>query len=111
MKREHNSKSEYRRYTYMDGNLEVMDDPIITLEHTTKFFRIMHSEANCKGEYCTIHKRSDHAMRNFPQSWRGDRNMMERICPHGIGHPDPDELPTVDRTHGCDGCCKGEQIG
>lgn len=34
--------------------------------------------------------------------------MMERMCPHGIGHPDPDEI-TLDVVHGCDGCCiKGE---
>jgi hypothetical protein len=29
---------------------------------------------------------------------------MERICSHGVGHPDPDEINT-DKTHGCDGCC------
>jgi hypothetical protein len=51
-------------------------------------------------------------MRAFPQKWRGDKNMMERICPHGIGHPDPDEinlhLPSR-KVHGCDGCCEGEK--
>jgi hypothetical protein len=83
-------------------------DPIITLEHTTTFFRIMHGSDKCSGEYCTIHNRSNHAMRTFPQLWRGDKGIMERICPHGIGHPDPDEI-AIDTTHGCDGCCKGEQ--
>jgi hypothetical protein len=50
-------------------------------------------------------------MRAFPQLWRGDKNMMERICSHGIGHPDPDEI-NLDKNgrgiHGCDGCCRGE---
>lgn len=41
---------------------------------------------------------------------------MERICPHGVGHPDPDHIAFVERVagkdvasveavHGCDGCC------
>ena len=68
-----------------------------------------HREDKCAGERCTIHNRSDHSMRSFPQHWRGDRGIMERICTHGIGHPDPDDLRIVkggdDGTHGCDGCC------
>jgi len=82
------------------------------MEHTTKFFVWMHSSDSCVGEYCTIHNRSNHSMRAFPQKWRGDKSMMERICPHGIGHPDPDEinlhLPSR-KVHGCDGCCEGEK--
>jgi hypothetical protein len=42
---------------------------------------------------------------------------MERICPHGVGHPDPDHLAfveerygtdeaSVESVHGCDGCCR-----
>jgi hypothetical protein len=34
---------------------------------------------------------------------------MERICPHGVGHPDPDEYAIASGgdagVHGCDGCC------
>jgi hypothetical protein len=34
---------------------------------------------------------------------------MERICEHGIGHPDPDDrrIRTGEDMgdHGCDGCC------
>jgi hypothetical protein len=44
-------------------------------------------------------------MKEWPQNWREDRGIMERICPHGIGHPDPDD-PTTDKIHGCDGCCE-----
>jgi hypothetical protein len=64
----------------------------------------LHSPRKCKGEACVIHHPSDHSMRSFPTHWRSDRRIMERICPHGVGHPDPDD-PTTDTVHGCDGCC------
>lgn len=84
-----------------DGELHV-------LEHSSEKL-YTHSASQCKGNRCTIHNRSDHRMRSFPQHWRSDRQIMERICPHGIGHPDPDEyrvLTGADRgVHGCDGCC------
>lgn len=75
----------------------------IQLEHSNMWFTC-HSDTQCKGEFCTMHNRSDHSMRSFPQNWRTDRGIMERICEHGVGHPDPDEI-TTDRKHGCDGCC------
>jgi len=65
---------------------------------------VTHSKDKCQGQHCSIHNHSDHHMKDWPQNWRGDRGIMERICPHGIGHPDPDD-PTNDRIHGCDGCC------
>lgn len=64
-----------------------------------------HEATECAAEFCTVHKPSDHSMRSFRQHWRGDRGIMERICLHGIGHPDPDDL-SVDGVHGCDGCCR-----
>ena len=64
----------------------------------------VHSKTKCAGEYCCIHNPSDHHMVEWEQNWRPDRRMMERICAHGVGHPDPDD-PTTDKTHGCDGCC------
>jgi len=47
-------------------------------------------------------------MRDWPVYWRDDRKIVERICVHGIGHPDPDQadfLIDAGMTHGCDGCC------
>lgn len=75
-----------------------------------------HPKAHCASEHCVIHKPSDHAMKDFPTHWRADRRLMERICPHGVGHPDPDAIAFIRRTrgdkaaevesvHGCDGCC------
>lgn len=64
----------------------------------------VHEQWHCLGNYCTIHKPSDHNMRGFKQLWRNDTKVMERVCEHGVGHPDPDEI-NQDKLHGCDGCC------
>lgn len=74
----------------------------------------VHPPAWCEDrEFCVIHRPSDHIMRSFPTHWRMDRHIMERICPHGVGHPDPDDqsyLRSVGlmhgSVHGCDGCCR-----
>lgn len=67
----------------------------------------VHSSNQCKNDYCTLHNPSNHHMVGFPQRWRQDRHIMERMCPHGIGHPDPDDI-TLNTIHGCDGCCVKE---
>lgn len=65
---------------------------------------------------CCIHNPSVHALDHAPLNWRSDRGLMERMCSHGIGHPDPDALAfrargkseswaRADSVHGCDGCC------
>lgn len=72
----------------------------------------VHDQTACRGA-CPIHKPSTHHMREWPLHWRDDRGIFERICPHGIGHPDPDSLrreveyheDTYAGVHGCDGCC------
>lgn len=70
---------------------------------------LAHPAGQCIGAVCPLHKRTEHSMRSFPQHWRGDRGLMERICPHGIGHPDPDDPKLItddgEGIHGCDGCC------
>lgn len=63
-----------------------------------------HKPTACQGHTCTLHNRSAHHMRSWPQVWRVDVRVMERTCPHGIGHPDPDDINKNSR-HGCDGCC------
>jgi hypothetical protein len=71
----------------------------------------VHPASRCAGQWCVIHNPSDHPMRDFPLYWRNDVYLMERICPHGVGHPDPDDVAFQDRIgrhgmgiHGCDGC-------
>lgn len=72
---------------------------------------------NCD-EGCVIHNPTDHALLKYPTFWRSDRGLMERICSHGVGHPDPDDIAFKAKTmgekhahfetvHGCDGCCRG----
>lgn len=72
----------------------------------------VHDPSKCEGRPCCIHHPSNHHMVTWPQVWRGDKSTMERKCPHGIGHPDPDDLAyhesrgvTWVGVHGCDGCC------
>lgn len=79
--------------------------------------RFLHHPASvCAGEHCAIHDPSDHHMRAWPLVYRADRSpLIERLCSHGVGHPDPDSLDylaDIDPTdrgawgvHGCDGCC------
>ena len=71
---------------------------------TGQKLRNVHKPSKCANEHCVIHRPSEHSMRAFPTHWREDRGFMERICPHGVGHPDPDD-PIADTVHGCDGCC------
>jgi hypothetical protein len=68
-----------------------------------------HRPEVCAGDVCCIHNPSNHPLRNSSQVWRPDKGIVERICPHGIGHPDPDDVKVrfdrYARVHGCDGCC------
>lgn len=73
----------------------------------------VHLRQNCKGRSCVIHNPSIHHMRSMDLLYRDDRNIFERICEHGIGHPDPDQFSywkemgtEFEAVHGCDGCCR-----
>lgn len=50
-------------------------------------------------------------MTGWATNYRTDRGLMERICCHGVGHPDPDSVSFGLKfgkdisIHGCDGCC------
>lgn len=79
----------------------------------------VHSISECEGrESCCIHNPSKHALREAKISVRipGPFDIkplhMERICEHGVGHPDPDDMlywksrgEESMGVHGCDGCC------
>lgn len=76
-----------------------------------------HRRCDCESqEHCCVHKPSDHHMVTWTQNWRQDTGVMERICPCGVGHPDPDHIAYVrsklgdkvadtQLVHGCCGCC------
>lgn len=68
----------------------------------------VHRREDCAdSEACVIHRPSNHRMRDFRTHWRWDRRIMERICTHGVGHPDPDcaYAQAQGGVHGCCGCC------
>lgn len=50
-----------------------------------------HPSALCSPP-CSIHNPSLHHMRDWPRRWFQDRQMICRVCVHGIPHPDPDDL-------------------
>ena len=84
-------------------HVEVVDDCGFTVRDPNPLST--HSRDVCQGRGCPVHHASDHHMRDWPQMWRFDGRFTERLCPHGIGHPDPDDTRAAARTHGCDGCC------
>jgi hypothetical protein len=67
----------------------------------------VHTLEDCKKpERCVIHNQSDHNMKHLPLLWRPDGFFFERVCEHGVGHPDPDDAAFQEiNVHGCDGCC------
>ena len=116
-----------------DFDLTVMNaaEPVLGAQAGERVLRT-HPRSACEGreEPCCIHAPSDHHMRTWPMNWRGDTGVMERTCPHGVGHPDPDHMTYVcsltpdhdcdedkgvgacpyphlewQGIHGCDGCC------
>lgn len=88
-----------------EGNYTILGDGF-------KLSRI-HDPKNCEGRGCAIHDHpSDHPLKDAPLNWRIDRGILERACPHGVGHPDHDSAAYLasigqgfENIHGCDGCC------
>ncbi len=78
---------------------------------------IVHAFDVCRqDQFCAIHRPSHHGMRAWPMHLR-ETGLIERVCSHGVGHPDPDSAryfnergPVGSRgtwtIHGCCGCCQ-----
>jgi hypothetical protein len=66
------------------------ESPYVT--GTGQVIRNVHSLDQCDGRACVIHNPSDHHMRDWSTNFREDKHFMERLCEHGVGHPDPDDL-------------------
>lgn len=80
----------------------------------------VHEIDGCAGRVCILHSPTKHHMHTWPLHWRDDRGIFERICDHGVGHPDPDQFDYWDSlgddddsrgVHGCDGCCSASRQG
>lgn len=73
----------------------------------------IHDAPQCAGHPCPFHTPSDHPLKNASINWRSDRHLVERMCDHGVGHPDPDHLAWVRMAlgeaasdeRGVHGCC------
>lgn len=112
-----------QRQAMAQATLRRLGDAVPILPDTTMGILVggqvvygVHARYHCRGERCSIHNPTAHPMAAWRQNWRSDRKIMERICQHGIGHPDPDHLAFVrsrvgpiggnaSGVHGCDGCC------
>lgn len=94
------------------------ENRFIVKYHELQLSLFVHDPEECAGGVCVAHNPSDHSMRNLPLVYRSDTNLFERVCEHGIGHPDPDSLDYFLRegedhmaVHGCDGCCTPVESG
>ena len=77
----------------------------------------VHDEGLCAGRVCIVHNPTEHHMVEWQLHWRDDRGIFERICEHGVGHPDPDQFEywreankLYEAIHGCDMCCYDHEI-
>ena len=73
---------------------------------------------DCDIDGCAIHNPSYHPLSDAKQLIRTDKYMLvEDICEHGVGHPNPDSASFISKkigdtsiwVHGCDGCCREEK--
>jgi hypothetical protein len=76
----------------------------------------VHTLKRCKGIPgkipCVVHDPVAGSWDDLELIFRGDRGIFERICVHGVGHPDPNQIDFWKLAgqeflgdHGCDGCC------
>lgn len=103
-----------------------MKDEVTVVNRTWREFEgiPIHDKEDCSGQ-CPFDSPSPHSMAGMPRHIRTDKlGLVERICPHGVGHPDPDSVRFLNdaidvrrglnfhkkyalEVHGCDGCCRG----
>lgn len=93
--------------------VDMAASPVYGIEMQGPFHISTHPPEKCAGRACVIHAPSEHHMRDWPLNWRADRYLMERMCEHGVGHPDPDDVAyqkiarpeAAAGMHSCDLCC------
>lgn len=82
---------------------------------TGRHFSVHKRTVDCDIDGCAIHNPSYHPLSDAKQYMRVDKGyLIERICDHGVGHPDPDSASFMAKNgwgkgiwiHGCDGCCR-----
>lgn len=83
----------------------------LVMTDTQQLLKVHHSSRCLRkaGEPCPIHAQSNHHMKMWPQRWNTTFCVMERVCTHGLGHLDPDDIYVragLVKHDYCDGCCK-----
>lgn len=82
---------------------------------TGRTYRVHKRTVDCDVNGCAIHNPSFHPLSDAKQLMRSDKFwLIERVCKHGVGHPDPDSASFIAKqqgdtgiwVHGCDGCCQ-----
>lgn len=53
----------------------------------------------CTGSRCPIHKKTEHHMSGWMQTFDLSEQIMVRVCKHDVWHPDPDDRATEGRAH------------
>jgi hypothetical protein len=74
-----------------------------------------HQPSQCSDHPCVIHNTGSlHPLTMEPAFWNAEQGCIERVCYHGVHHPDrDDEAYYISMGHGsrdhddCDGCCTG----
>lgn len=78
----------------------------------TRIFRNVHLKRDCRDRTQCVFHGPRHHMSAWPMVHRLTRgDYWERICRHGVGHPDPNtpkNAAWAGGVHGCDGCCQEE---
>jgi hypothetical protein len=116
-----------------------MSDVVLRGKHLTDLVYVtgtrqvlthVHDPSACaEQDHCVIHNPSGHPLVNAPTHWRvqevvGEEDVeliqiMQRICSHGVFHPDLDDLIFIAETKGPlaasrakhHECCEGECCG
>lgn len=98
-----------KRIENADGTVEFR-----SLDDHFRLAGLHEPNSECYAHGCVIHSPPQTGpLSQAVYNWRKDRSIMERLCSHGVGHPDQDAADHHIRigqawqnSHGCDGCCR-----
>lgn len=58
----------------------------------------VHDPAACAEQFCAIHRPSNHPLCKSPRTFT--TGLVQRVCRHGVKHPDPDSIAWLKRSDG-----------
>ena len=100
---------EVRRMAHAYGIVQRTRQRYIQLDPAGRLTVRGHHVADCP-DPCPIHRPTSHHMVTWPPIRRAGADYIERVCPHDLPHPDPDDhhirAAYQQPRHACDGCCR-----